>query len=317
MKKPVNLLILGAGSVGGYVGGLLWRHSKDLEIKFIARGKHLEAIKENGLIIRSEEEHFVVPADKFGSVDENLASPDILLVCTKSFDAIDAVDAVSHLLNPETIILPLCNGIEVTERLRNFYPDNVVTNGCVYVNTRITQPGEITNFGNIQKLVFGIDWMKFDKLQTFADAVAAAGIEVCYPDKVTPAIWEKFIFISVASTASAYKNCNLGDLNKPQNRIFVNGLLDEIIKLGHKLNIDLHEKIKHNILNRISTFSGSKLRTSMHDDLIAGKPKNEVETLCGWVVKACKELKIASPNYEKAYKILISPGKKYPRPFTA
>ena len=206
MSKPINVLILGAGSVGGYFGSLMYERLPGLHVEFIARGEHLKSIKDNGLRVETGNRQIIVPVDRFFDDTEEITTPDIILVCTKSFDAVPALESIRHKILENTFIIPLCNGLEATEKIRDFFPDNIVTHGCAYINSRITAPGKITNLGKLQRICFGIDWIKLDLLKEFEDQLKLAGIETDCPDHITPVIWEKFAF---------YFSCRLC-LNLPQ-----------------------------------------------------------------------------------------------------
>jgi 2-dehydropantoate 2-reductase len=109
----MRVAIVGSGGVGGYYGGMLARAGED--VTFIARGAHLDAMRANGLTVKTAHVGtFTVPAK--ATDDPNEIGPvDLVLFCVKTYDTTTAVERIRPLIGRETVILPLQNGVESPE----------------------------------------------------------------------------------------------------------------------------------------------------------------------------------------------------------
>jgi 2-dehydropantoate 2-reductase len=134
-------IIAGIGGVGGYFGGVLakcFEVDEDVSVCFLARGSHLEAIRLNGLRVIKVGVQFVArPAVASDEADE-LGVAEVIVICTKSYDLEATVEQLKPCINEHTIILPLLNGVDITERIKSILPNNIVLQGCAYIVSRLT-----------------------------------------------------------------------------------------------------------------------------------------------------------------------------------
>jgi 2-dehydropantoate 2-reductase len=165
-KSKYRIVIMGIGGVGGYVGGLLaakYHHSEDVEVIFVARGLHKEKIISNGLkLIREDKEQMVSPDMVIENIRE-LKSVDLLICCVKSYDLLKTMEQFGNCITPTTLILPLENGVDASDKIKSIIPDANVVDGCIYLNSRITEPGVVKQSGKVHSLFFGSNNM--DKIQ--------------------------------------------------------------------------------------------------------------------------------------------------------
>ena len=147
------------GGVGGYFGGKLCRlQSSGISISFVARGEHLRAMQESGLLLSSEDDGDLVckPAlatDDFG----RLPRLDLCLICVKEFDLSSILSRLEPITCDDTIFLPLLNGVDVYSRIRAVIKKGIVLPACVYVGTHIERPGKVSQKGGACKILFGPD----------------------------------------------------------------------------------------------------------------------------------------------------------------
>src|SRR5688572_10772744 len=132
--------IIGVGGVGGYFGGKLCRvqsNGSGISISFVARGEHLQAIQESGLLLSSDEGDDVcrpaLATDDFA----DLPRLDLCLICVKEFDLAGVLSRLGPIASNETIFLPLLNGVDVYARIRAVIKKGIVLPACVYVGTHI------------------------------------------------------------------------------------------------------------------------------------------------------------------------------------
>ncbi len=270
---------------------------------FLREGKHLEAIQKNGLKVIQGEKEFITRPTLATDKASEIGVANFIIISTKSYDLEDSIRQLKPCIDDKTILLPLLNGVDSKERIEKLLPNNLVLNGCVYIVSRLAEPGVIANSGNIQKLFFGLDDYTNSKLEHLEGLFKEAGLEARQSQKISSIIWEKFIFISALATATSYFNCNIGELisSKEKSDTF-ELLVREIIQLAEKKQVISTDGLVEKTIQKVGTMS-SNATASMHSDFIAGK-QNELETLTYYVIREGEKHEVETPTYEKAYAVL-------------
>lgn len=305
MNSKTRIIIAGIGGVGGYFGGLLankYAGSKEIEIIFIARGEHLQKIKLEGLKLMSGDTEFTAyPAlatDEFS--DAGVA--DYLILCTKSYDLEETTHQLKPCLKQDTIIIPLLNGVNNTDRIRRILPDHTVLNGCAYIVSHIKSPGIIENQGNTQKIFFGLDDTCNEELKNLEKIMKDAGIDATLSESISSITWTKFIFISALATATSYFDKPVGQVAKEEEDT-LRRLIEEVTQVARAKNIDLEPDIAAKTLEKVKKVPYQNT-TSMQRDFQNKKDHTELESLTKYVIDAGQELSIKTPVYQKLYDAL-------------
>lgn len=298
----VRIVVVGIGGVGGYFGGLLakcYQGSEDVHVIFISRGEHLKQIQTKGLrVIKGETEFNAVPYLITDNPKE-IEKADFIIVCTKSYDLEDTIEQLKPYIDQQTILLPLLNGVDGVERIKKLLPDNTIYNGCVYIVSKIKEPGVVENLGNMQKLYFGLDGETNDKLLQLESILLGASIEAYRSEQISSIVWEKFIFISATATATSYYNEPIGKLLKERQEIVLK-LLSEVTSLALAKGIQVDSNIIEKNLNILKALP-YETTSSMQRDFISGKGKTELESLCGYVVREGEKFKVNIPTFREIY----------------
>ncbi len=302
-----NILIVGIGGVGGYFGGLLSRtfeNNPDISIQFMARGQNLEAIKSNGLHIKSSKEDFTTFPTCISSNPADFGKVDYIILCTKSYDIEETIALLAPVVAEQTTFVPLLNGVDSSDRIRSMFPNHLVTDGCANIIARLISPGVIENFSDFKTIRFGVQHIDDPRLNKLQQLFEKAGIQAKLTKNIWKDIWEKFIFISTAATATSYYNKNFGQIR--DNAAYLtdlNNLLDEICLLAQSKEIELSENVKEKTLQMFGN-APSDSTASMHSDFLSNKGKTELESLTGYVIKEGNQFHLALPTYQKMYKYL-------------
>ncbi len=306
MTKKITILVAGIGGVGGYFGGLLARkyHAHDqVEIVFLARGKHLQKIQESGLRIEEDTHTFTVHPARATDDTQAIGIADYILICTKGYDLEATIEQLKPCIGAYTVLLPLLNGVDAADKIARLLPDACIADGCVYIVARLREAGVIEHKGNIQLLYFGLEGKTDPRLSKLEKLMLEAGIEATLSNTITSIIWEKFIFISPTATATSYFNCAIGELMQ-QHENTVQVLIGEVIGIAKAKGVSISTDIKTRTLNRLHSLPPENT-SSMHNDYRAGKPFTEVNSLTGYVVATGEQLQIAVPTYTRLYSELL------------
>jgi 2-dehydropantoate 2-reductase len=185
---------MGTGGVGGYFGARLAQGGSD--VVFIARGAHLAALREHGLIVESKLGDVSLPKVQATDDPSTLGSVDVVLIGVKLWDTEAAGRAISANVGPTTAVLSLQNGVQKDDVLRRILGSEPVLGGVCYIASTIARPGIIRHTGTLQKLVFGeYDGRRSARAQAFLEACWRGGIDAELSSDIRKAIWEKFVFL--------------------------------------------------------------------------------------------------------------------------
>ena len=292
--------ILGMGGVGGYFGGLLakaYAKSDSIEIVFIARGETQKIIAQNGLKIITDENETTVFPTVVSNDPDVIGKLDFLICATKTYDIEESLLSIKKCINKNTVILPLYNGVDAPERIRDLFPDNEVLQGCVYIVSMIVSSGVIKKIGAFEKLFFGSRTAPIAALNKLQKIFKKAGIESYLVDDIEETVWEKFIFISALASATSYLNQNIGEILESQSsRAVYVSLLNEITMIAAVKGLNLPPDIIMQTILKLEK-TPHDATSSMHRDLLGGR-KIELASLTEFVVNEGAKYEIETPTYQ-------------------
>lgn len=307
-----KIAIVGLGGVGGYFGGMLakyYANNPEVEIYFVARGEHLRKIKENSLKLITENGTFrIFPKLATDNVAE-IGTADYIIMTPKSYDLDATAAQIKPMIGSETVILPLLNGIDNSERIRGLLPETEVWDGCCYIVAKINEPGVVENSGNVHRLLFGNQNQTSERLLSFEKLLKTAGLEAEFHTDILTAIWKKFLFISSSASLTSYFDVTYGALliDEFRKKTF-DDLLIEFLQVANAEGIAVNETDVEKLIHQIESLPFEST-TSMHRNFKAGK-NTEVHSLTGIVVRLGKKHGIATPTYEMVYNSLTERMKK-------
>lgn len=303
-----NITISGLGGVGGYYGAMLVqaarREGLGRTISFVARGAHCEAIRQRGLHVHTPERDFTVTPDFVAEDAHSLPPASLLILATKSYDLEANIQQLRPIIQPDTIILPLLNGADITAQVQALLPKQRVWDGCVYISGRKPSAGEILLEAERERFVYGSRLLERspEELELYA-LLYSVGVNVHNPDDIETQIRKKFLMISATATGTSYFNQTVGEALET-HREEMRGLIEELCTLFSALGDDLGADAVERTLER-QTFMIPSTTSSMHVDFMAGRP-TELETLTGYVVREARRIGLRLPLYERMYTALAS-----------
>ncbi|HIO64419.1 MAG TPA: 2-dehydropantoate 2-reductase, partial [Dehalococcoidia bacterium] len=234
----MRVLVMAAGSVGGYFGGVLAKGGN--EVKFVARNENLAQIKANGLVVQSATTgSFVVEsADAVDSLDGDWQA-DLVLFCVKSYHNEVAIEQMKPAIGPNTTILTLQNGLGSADELSATFGEDAVMLGAAYVEAERLSPGVFAEHGGTCRLVFGErdgSWSErgLNILKTFN----GAGIEGILSDDVSATLWTKLVFISALSGITCICRSSMVEaLDNPSTADLTLRILEETTNVGRAAGV--------------------------------------------------------------------------------
>lgn len=302
----MKVVVMGAGGVGGYFGGLLAKAGHD--VTFIARGSHLGAIQSDGLKIISDlSGNFTVYSDATDD-PRTLGFVDLIIFTVKTYHNAAAIPLISPLVGPNTVVLTLQNGVDSSKQLADVLGYEHVLTGVAYVQSIIENPGVISQIASFGRIVFGemID-KPFERTRKIHDEFTRAGWNVELTNFAAAAIWRKFIPQCAIGSIDALSQTTVGEIRTtPETRGILASMMRENIDIARAKEIGLEEDILEKSMAALDAFPADG-RTSLAKDYREGK-QIEIEALPGATVRMGLEANVPTPITEMIYGLLKPAG---------
>ena len=294
----MNIVIIGAGGVGGYFGGKLTQAG--YHTTFIARGQTFKKIKQNGLkvkIILGDFHVYPNVTDQYDVVKE----ADLIILCVKSWQIEKIATTIKPFLKLSTTVLPLQNGADNAERLLEILNKKNVIAGLCRIVSKIESPGVIDHFSYEPEIIFGeINNELTERILSIKSVFDEAGFKNNISENIQRDIWLKFLFITSISAMGALTRSVLGKMREdPYLRKKLMLTANEIVLVGQKLGISIdHEDIDltFDLIDKLEYDT----TMSMQRDIMEGKP-SELDNFNGYIVHKGDELGIETPVNDFIY----------------
>ncbi len=290
----MRIAVFGSGGVGAYFGGRLAQFGQD--VSFIARGENLAALRARGLEVGSIAGDFSIARIEATSNPADVGVVDYVLCCVKTWQITAAARAMKPMIGPDTLVIPLQNGVESPAQLcQELDPVNVLGGMCAII-AFLAAPGHIKHSGGNPLIRFGhLDSRADPRINTLSEIFNhCAGVKSSIPDDIQVAMWQKFMLIAPWSGLGAVSRAPLGVLlEQPETRELLTQAIEEIYRLGRARDINLPAD---SCSRTLATLEGMppNSTTSMQRDVVKGLP-SELDAQNGAVVRLAKEVDIDTP----------------------
>jgi len=219
----MRLLILGAGGIGGYFGGRLAEAGVD--VTFLVRPARAEKLK-GGLIIESPFGNATVPVETVTAVSEPF---DAILVSCKAYDLDSAIAAIAPAVGPDTLVLPLLNGLRHYAALDAAFGAGKVAGGLAHIGVTMTPEGVIRHFNKLQIFTLGA------RMDGQRDAVAAlhaeierGGFKPRLSENIDQAMWDKYVLLAAFAGLTCLMRAPVGAIMEADDgEAIANAFVDE------------------------------------------------------------------------------------------
>jgi len=290
----MRIVMMGSGGVGGYFGGRM--AAAGCDVTFIARGRHLQAIRDHGLKIASRDmgDVIVAPAKATDSPEE-VGAVDYVIVAVKLWDTEATGRAIVPLLGPDTTVVSLQNGVEADEMLASIVGRERLIGGVAFIASSIAEPGVIRHIGTMQRVVIGEHGGgSSPRVDALWQALREAGVTAEVSDDIERTIWEKFVFLVGLSATTTLMRTPLGPIRQdPESRALLLDVMRETVSVGRARGVALAEGYAE---DRLEFADGlpADMTSSMHHDLESGN-RLELAWLSGAVTRFGREAGIPTP----------------------
>jgi len=297
----MKIAAMGAGGVGGYFGARLQQAGHD--VTFFARGRHLDAIRANGLKLESPHGDALLKVRVLEDPRE-AGVVDLVLFAVKLWDTEAAAEKLRPVVGPETAIIPFQNGVESIARLRKVFPEKAVLGGSAYIATRVKSPGVIEHTGEMSRLQFGpVLPSQKEKAEAFLAACREAKINAEIPDDIVRANWEKFVFLVAVSSATAVARAPLGVVRSdPDLRWLFEQAMRETWRLGRARGVALADDFVEARMKFADGLHAGMKASLAHD--LENRGRLEAPWLCGAVARMSEEAGLDAPVNRAVYAAL-------------
>jgi 2-dehydropantoate 2-reductase len=302
----MHFAILGSGAVGGYYGARLALSGQ--KVGFVARGPHLRAIRERGLMVWSPLGDFTVRAQ----AEENTAAigpVDVVMLAVKTYDTAAALPMLEPLIGDSTIVMTLQNGVDSVDEVAAAVGRDRVLGGPTYVATALTLPGLVEQTGTHRRIVFGEAFGErarvTERVQRIAGVLKAADIQAEAVADARVPLWEKFIYLAPFAAFTGAARLPIGPLwSDPAIKAQFMAAVAEVEAVARAEGVAVRDpaSLKEHVTHYVDVLPPST-RSSLLIDLQQGK-RIEVESLLGSVVRRGQAAGVPTPVMAGLYAAL-------------
>lgn len=313
----MKICVVGAGAIGGYLGVKLALAGEDVTL--IARGAHLEAIRNNGLklIMHDGSEHVAKNVKATSSMAE-AGVQDLIILGMKAHQLPPVAADLRAMFGPHTLVVPTQNGIpfwyfqkhggELDGRIvesvdpggvcvKNIEKERII--GCVvYPASEIAAPGVIRHIEGDRFPVGELDGTETERVRRVSETFIKAGFKSPILANVRAEMWLKLWGNLTFNPISALSHSTLADICQyPLSRDLAANMMTEAQTVANKLGIEFRVPLEKRIAGAEKV---GKHKTSMLQDLEVGRPL-EVDALVGAVVELGRMTRTPTPYIDAVY----------------
>ena len=289
----MDICVLGAGSLGSVVGGLL--ADSGHAVTLVTRNDaHVREIERSGLTLVGDHERSVAVGAAASCA--GLRPVDLAIVLVKSFDTRGVIESATPVIGPSTTVLTLQNGVGCDAIIGEVVgPDRVIA-GRTFVGGRLIGPGVVEYGADGRRTTIGeLDGSTTDRITSIAAAFEAAGMETVVSNDIVAMMWEK-LFVNVATGAwSALTGLPYGELSvHPDVEAAAIATVAEAMEVARALGIAVTTTDPRVPWRRAWEGLPYEFRASMLQSVDKGS-RTEVDVMHGAVCDAGRRVGVPTP----------------------
>ena len=296
----MRIIVVGAGAMGSLYGGRLKESGQNVILVDVWT-EHMHAINTSGLRLEQEKTVRAIPVPAYFA-PEIKEKADLLIIFTKTFHSEEAIRSVTHVIDDETVVLTLQNGLGNVELLQKYFsPDQMIV-GTTNFPSDLVGPGHIKLLGSGETKIMAFGNCNPGKLETIRQALDEAGFHCAVVEDVFPFIWEKVAFNAAMNSLTSVTRLKVGHLGStPEGRELAFQVADEVLSVAETKGLAVSKERVGKMI-RDAFVEHYDHMPSMLQDMLAGK-KTEIEAINGAVVREAAA-GTAVPVTEVLYKLI-------------
>jgi 2-dehydropantoate 2-reductase len=275
----MKILVVGAGAVGGYFGGRLAQAGQD--VTFLVRPGRAAQLQKAGLVIKSPLGDATLHDVKTVLAEQLQQQFDLIILSCKAYDLASAIASFAPAVGPQTLIMPLLNGMQHMDVLQQQFGAAHVLGGQCLIAATLDREQQIVHLNNLAAISFGTPLGGIpDSVQAVVEAMRGAQFEASASDDILQLMWEKWVFLATLAGSTCLFRASIGDiLSAPDGAALITALWEECQAIaahnGHPPRPAVLERTRQMLFAE-----GSPLTASMLRD-VENQARTEVDPILG------------------------------------
>jgi 2-dehydropantoate 2-reductase len=292
----MRIAIYGAGGLGGYYGARLSEAGH--EVGFIARGEHLRAIRDNGLLVKSPLGDVHLRSVLASDAAADIGVVDVVIVAVKTWQIAQVARDMAPLMGPDTLVVPFLNGVDAPDGLAEVLGDGHVLGGLSKVFSLIEAPGVIHHFSPGAYVEIGeLQGGSSERVVNLLGMFERAGVDAGGSDDIRSALWFKLLMVSSWAGLGALARSPMGEMrNDARTRTLIEKSMQEGVAVGRASGRSLPQDCMQQLWQFYDAMPADAT-ASMQRDLMQGRP-SELDAWNGAIVRIGAQFEIPTPTHE-------------------
>ena len=297
----MRIAVFGTGGAGGYFGAQLALAGED--VVFIARGDHLRALRATGLRLETPSGETNIPVIATDNPAE-VGNVDAVLVGVKAWQVIDAALAIRPMVGPNTVVVPLQNGVEAASELAAVLGSSTLGGMCGTLSF-IAGPGHIRSVGGQNFIKFGeLNNEPSERVERLRQCFGHAKVSVEVPPNIVTALWGKFLMVTSFGGVGSITRAPIGVTRSiPETRRLLEQCLEEALAVAKARGVPMAAAVVADTMKFYDSLPPNGT-TSLQRDIADGKA-TELEYWNGAVVRLGREVGVPTPTNHFIYSCLL------------
>lgn len=298
----MNIVILGAGAIGGYMGARLMEAG--VPVSYLVREKRAQQLRQNGLKLESIHGDYTARSLNIYTNADEVPACDVVILAVKSYHVDGALPQLRTLTNKGAKVLPLLNGMEHFDLLANELGEANVIGGLALIIATLNENGHVVQTGEQHDFMVGpLHPAQNDLCERLEQTMRPANLNISYSDHILSALWQKYAFITAFSGVTTASRLPIGAIREvPETLQLFQDVLKEMKDLAAASGVELNERMVEAVTSQIQALP-KEGTSSMHQDFRKGLPI-EVESLHGGALRIAENKGISLPAIQTLYALL-------------
>ena len=289
--------MVGAGATGGFFGGRLAKAGRD--VTFLVRAKRAAQLRESGLEIKSPLGDFTI-APQIAQTETIAAPYDVVLLGLKAYQLDAAIDDFAPAVGPQTMILPMLNGMLHIDRLVERFGEAPVLGGVCYVASTLDEHGRVVQLNDMQQLVYGERGGGISpRITALDEQMQGAVFSATASPHIMQDMWEKWTVLATLGASTCLMRGTIGDIVNAGGAPLISRIIDECAAVARASGHPPREPFITDARGRL-TASNSTMTSSMYRDMQQGN-RVEADHILGDLVERARGFDLDTPLVAAAY----------------